>query len=110
MIAQSWAGGNATSEPIKPYTVAEGMKAGWCWRIDHEDRHQSRLRLFKRLYLRRRGGARVQVKNPKIHTTRTVKFISGRYERAWVKNVVAVGNSCGFVEPLEATSLACDLR
>jgi tryptophan halogenase len=35
-----------------------------------------------------------------------VKFKSGRYERGWVKNVVALGNSSGFVEPLEGTSLA----
>jgi tryptophan halogenase len=34
-----------------------------------------------------------------------VHFVSGRYERSWVKNVLAVGNSSGFVEPLEATAL-----
>ena len=33
-------------------------------------------------------------------------FRSGRYERFWVKNVVGVGNSVAFVEPLEATALA----
>jgi MFS family permease len=37
--------------------------------------------------------------------TRTVRFRSGRYERPWVKNVVAIGNAFGFVEPLEATAL-----
>src|SRR6185437_2171893 len=40
-----------------------------------------------------------------ITQTRVVKFISGRYERAWIKNVVAIGNANGFVEPLEATAL-----
>ena len=35
-----------------------------------------------------------------------MKFVSGRYERGWVKNVVSIGNSNGFVEPLESTSLA----
>ena len=34
-----------------------------------------------------------------------IKFRSGRYRRAWVGNVVAVGNACGFVEPLEAATL-----
>src|SRR5579871_2704587 len=27
-----------TDEPIQPYTTAETMNAGWCWRIEHEDR------------------------------------------------------------------------
>jgi tryptophan halogenase len=36
---------------------------------------------------------------------RVVKFRSGRYQRGWVDNVVGIGNACGFVEPLEATSL-----
>src|SRR5204863_1393238 len=50
--------------------------------------------------------AEFRAKNPKVQSTRIVKFISGRYERAWVKNVFAIGNASGFVEPLESTSLA----
>lgn len=34
-----------------------------------------------------------------------VKFRSGYYRRAWVDNVLAIGNASGFVEPLEATAL-----
>ena len=37
---------------------------------------------------------------------RTVHFKTGRYNRGWVKNVVAVGLSYGFIEPLEATGIA----
>jgi len=37
--------------------------------------------------------------------TRVVKFRAGRYDRCWVGNVVGIGNSTGFVEPLESTSL-----
>ena len=35
-----------------------------------------------------------------------MKFRSGRFQRSWVKNVVAIGNAGGFVEPLEATAIA----
>jgi Tryptophan halogenase len=31
-----WGGWQRTDEPIRPYTTAEAMNAGWCWRIDHE--------------------------------------------------------------------------
>jgi tryptophan halogenase len=47
-----------------------------------------------------------RLKNPKVQQTRIVKFRSGRVQRSWVKNVVAIGNAGGFVEPLEATAIA----
>ena len=34
-----------------------------------------------------------------------MKFVTGKYARSWVKNVVGIGNSMGFVEPLESTAL-----
>ena len=39
-----------------------------------------------------------------------IRFETGCYRRNWIKNVVGIGNAAGFVEPLEATSLAiiCD--
>jgi tryptophan halogenase len=46
-----------------------------------------------------------RAKNPKVGPTRIVRFVSGCHRRAWVKNVVAIGNATGFVEPLEATAL-----
>jgi tryptophan halogenase len=46
-----------------------------------------------------------RVKNPKLGDTRMVHYRTGRFARAWVKNVIAVGNSNGFVEPLESTGV-----
>jgi tryptophan halogenase len=40
-----------------------------------------------------------------LGATRIVKFVAGRYARTWVGNVVGIGNSAAFVEPLEATAL-----
>jgi tryptophan halogenase len=93
-------------EPILAYTTAETMDAGWAWQIEHEH-------VVNRGYVFCSGAisdedARAEFlrKNPKAAKDgRVVKFRSGRYRRAWVDNVFAVGNACGFVEPLEATSL-----
>jgi tryptophan halogenase len=41
-----------------------------------------------------------------INNTRTIDFSPGWYEKVWVKNCLAIGLSGGFLEPLEATSIA----
>jgi tryptophan halogenase len=93
-------------EVIQPYTVAETMDAGWCWRIDHEHRI-NRGYVYSSSFISDEEAEReFRARNPRVGNARVVKFITGRYDRAWVKNVVAVGNAGGFVEPLEATSLA----
>ena len=97
----------APGEKIVPYSIAETMDAGWCWRLDHE-------RVIHRGYVY--GSAFISDdaardeflrKNPRVDPagTRVVKFRAGRYDRSWVGNVVGVGNSAGFVEPLESTAL-----
>jgi tryptophan halogenase len=98
-------GWDRDDEPIKPYTTAETMNAGWCWQIDHEHRI-NRGYVYSSDFLSADEAEReFRARNPKVSTTRVVKFVTGRYERPWVKNVVAVGNASGFVEPLESTSL-----
>lgn len=92
-------------EPIKPYTCAETMNCGWCWQIEHEFRI-NRGYVYSSSFISDEEAEReFRSKNPKVEKTRIVKFVSGCYRRGWVKNVVAVGNAFGFVEPLEATSL-----
>lgn len=36
---------------------------------------------------------------------RDIKFRAGIYEKTWIKNVVAIGLSAGFIEPLESNGL-----
>ena len=98
-------GWERTTEPILPYTTAETMDSGWAWQIEHEH-------FINRGYVYASSAisddaARAELvgKNPRIGDTRVVKFRSGRVARNFVGNVVAVGNSSGFVEPLEATAL-----
>jgi tryptophan halogenase len=92
-------------EIIKPYTTCETMDAGWCWQIEHENRINRGYVYSPDFISDQEAEAEFRRKNPKVGPTRVVRFVSGRYERAWVGNVVAIGNAAGFVEPLEASSL-----
>ncbi len=94
-------------EVVSPYTLAETMDAGWCWRIEHSQ-HINRGYVYSNAFISDEAArAELLRKNPKVKEDRThvVKFLSGRRARLWVGNVVAVGNASGFVEPLEATAI-----
>jgi tryptophan halogenase len=91
--------------PIQPYTTAETMDAGWCWRIpvDGEDH---RGYVFSSAHLSvEQAQAEMRARNPGMGDTWTVRFRSGRHESFWTGNTVAIGNAYGFVEPLESTAL-----
>ena len=98
-------GWDRTGEVIKPYTTCETMNSGWCWQIEHETRINRGYVYASQFVTDDEAEREFREKNPKVGPTRIVRFTSGRYERNWVKNVVAIGNAAGFVEPLEATAL-----
>ncbi len=98
-------GWDRTDEIIKPYTTCETMESGWCWQIEHEGRINRGYVYCSDFITDQQAEQEFRRQNPKLTTTRIVRFVSGRYERRWVKNVVAIGNASGFVEPLEATAL-----
>jgi tryptophan 7-halogenase len=102
-VAGGW--DRSAGEPIKPYTTCETMDAGWCWQIEHIDRIIRGYVYASDFISDEAAEQEFRAKNPQVTKTRVVKFTSGRYERCWVKNVVAIGNASGFVEPLEATAL-----
>ncbi len=91
--------------PVQPYTTAETMDAGWCWRIpvageDHRGYVHASSFLDE-------GAAvdEMRRKNPGMGEPSIVRFRSGRHRDFWIGNTVAIGNSYGFVEPLESTAL-----
>ena len=95
-----------SGEPIMPYTTCETMDCGWCWKIEHQDRI-ARGYVYSSAFIDDdTAEAEFRRKNPKLGPTRKIRFKSGRYVNTWVKNVAAVGNSGGFVEPLESTGLS----
>lgn len=99
-------GWDRTDEQLLPYTVAETMDSGWCWQIEHEHRI-NRGYVFSPDFISDEAAREEFLrKNPRVTDTRFIDFRSGRFERTWIKNVVAIGNASGFVEPLESTALS----
>lgn len=94
------------NEPLLPYTTAETMDAGWAWRIEHDD-YINRGYVYSSQFLDDdTAEEEFRKKNKSVGDCRMVSFESGARRKTWVKNVVALGNAAGFVEPLEATALA----
>jgi tryptophan halogenase len=95
----------APGEIIKPYTTCESMNGGWCWQIDHQTCINRGYVHSTDFTSEEEAEREFRAVAPKVTETKFIKFVSGRYDRAWVKNVVGIGNASGFVEPLEATAL-----
>jgi tryptophan 7-halogenase len=90
---------------ISPYTLAETMNAGWCWKIGVEG-EDHRGYVFSSAFLsEEQAQAEMRAKNPGMGEPWIVRFRSGRHRSFWKGNTVAVGNAYGFVEPLESTAL-----
>jgi tryptophan halogenase len=100
-------GWERTDEPLQAYTVAETMDSGWCWKIEHEH-YINRGYVYSSPFVSDDEALEEFLRcNPRVSSEpRVVRYRSGRRERSWVGNVVAIGNASGFVEPLEATALA----
>ena len=90
---------------VAPYTGCDTLDAGWCWSVPQleEDR---RGYVFSTDYLSVDAAeAEMRRHCPALGEVRLVRFAPGRRTAWWVQNVVAIGNSYGFVEPLQATAL-----
>ena len=94
------------NETIKPETLAWAMPNGWMWQIPTQERYGCGYVYSDKFITDEQALEEVQrITGRKIEPVRVISFDPGRQERVWINNVMAVGLSSNFLEPMEATSI-----
>lgn len=93
--------------PLTPYSKATAKDAGWIWRIPLQHR-VGNGHVYSSAFTTDDQALKDfvdQLESPPQAEPKKLFFKTGIRKKTWSKNVVSIGLSAGFLEPLESTSI-----